>query len=42
MTGAPVRIGDGLKPLASSQTLSENSQMASGAVEATRSPDVLS
>jgi hypothetical protein len=31
MTGAPVMIGDGLKPLASSQTLSENSQMASGA-----------
>src|SRR5215213_5755325 len=37
VTGGPVRIGEGRKPLASSQTLSENSQMASGAVSATGS-----
>jgi hypothetical protein len=42
MTGVPVRMGDGRKPLASSQTLSDNSQMASGAVSATGSPEVMS
>jgi hypothetical protein len=41
-TGVPVRMGDGRKPLTSSQTLSENSQMASGAVSATGSPEVMS
>ena len=41
-TGGPVRIGEGRKPLKRSQTLSENSQMASGAVSATGSPEVVS
>ena len=39
VTGGPVRIGEGRKPLARSQTLSENSQMASGAVSATGSAE---
>ena len=37
-----MRIGEGRKPLTRSQTLSENSQMASGAVSATGSPEVVS
>ena len=41
-TGGPVRNGEGRKPRARSQTLSRNSQMASGAVSATGSPEVLS
>src|SRR5665647_1425195 len=41
-TCVPVRIGDGRKPLASSQTLSENSQMASSTVSAERGPEGLS
>src|SRR3954469_7516135 len=39
VTGGPVRIGEGRNPLARSQILSVNSQMASGAVSATGSPE---